>query len=219
MLFNGLQSKEEFRTQSDYYSIAAKGPMLDRVYSMRYRSYSAENYIEENSSHKFMDEYDAKKNCTSFLTYYESKPIGSIRSCVYQPELQNTVPVMEVFGDELGASIGYGSTFIEANKFVIDPTFQNRGGVRARFSVYENIAQSTILHDAKYLVAGIRTEHIKFYKALHFELASNEKSYPHLSFKTVLVICSDVDAFRNKIFSKTRRNEVVNGSLFSNVSS
>ncbi len=218
MLSTALQVQEKFRSESDYYSIAAKGPMLDRVYSMRYRSYSAKDYIEKNSSHKFMDEYDAKPNCTSFLTYYKDKAFGSVRTCSFNPELNNIVPVMEVFGKEIDESIGYGSTFIEANKLVIDPSFQDKAGVVARLNVYENIVNSIVAHDAKYLVAGIRTEHIKFYKFLHFEILSEERSYPHLSFKTVLAICPDVNAFRDKIYSRTRRSEVVNGSLLSNVS-
>jgi hypothetical protein len=217
MLSTTQPLQENFSSKSDYYSIVAKGPMLDRVYSMRYRSYSAENYIEENSSHKFIDEYDAKANSTCFLTYCDNKVIGSIRSCVYDPKVGLNVPVMDVFSPELNDNIGYSSIFIEANKFVIDPSFQSKGGVRARFTVYKNIAEAIFEHDAKYLVAGIRSEHIKFYKGLHFEVASGLKEYPHLNFKTVLMICGDVNAFRNKIFSKIQQDEVVNDSLFNNV--
>jgi hypothetical protein len=218
MLSTSQQKQESFRSESDYYSIVAKGPMLDRVYSMRYRGYSAENYIEENSSHKFIDEYDAKPNGTCYLTYCGKKLMGTIRTCVYTPEIGLRIPIMDVFEDELKSSIGLNSTFVEPNKFVIDPSFQTKGGVRARFSVLSNIVDSADKHNAKYLVAGIRSEHIKFYKGLHFEVASGLKAYPHLSFKTVLVIVSDVDAFRNKIFSKLQQKEVVNDSLFNNVS-
>jgi hypothetical protein len=78
MLSTTQPLQENFSSTSDYYSIVAKGPMLDRVYSMRYRSYSADNYIEKNSSHKFIDEYDAKPNSTCFLTYCGKKLIGSL---------------------------------------------------------------------------------------------------------------------------------------------
>lgn len=219
MLTTAVQTKQSQQSQhNDYYSVIAKGPMLDRVYSMRYRSYSGKGYIETNSSHKFMDEYDSKPNCSSFLTYYKNKTFGSIRSCVFDPSLKNTVPVMEVFGKEIGSTIGYDSTFIEANKFVIDPNFQDKAGAVARMKVYENIMNSIEENNAKYLIAGIRTEHIKFYKFMHFEVKSEERSYPHLSFKTVLVICDNINAFRDRIYSKTRRGEVVNGTLLSNMS-
>ena len=40
-------------------SISRRDKMLfDRVYSMRYRSYSSKGYIDKNSSGKFLDEYD-----------------------------------------------------------------------------------------------------------------------------------------------------------------
>ncbi len=218
MLSAALQVQESVSHKNDYYSIAAKGPMLDRVYSMRYRSYSAKDYIEKNETHRFMDQYDSKSNCTSFLTYYKNRPFGSVRTCVFNPELQNTVPVMEVFGKEIGEAIGYRSTFVEANKLVIDPSFQDKAGVVARLNIYENIVNTIVEHDAKYLVAGIRTEHIKFYKFMHFDVMSEERSYPELNFKTVLVICHDVNAFRDRIYSRTRRSEVVSDTLFSNVS-
>jgi len=203
------------RNPRHYYSHAAIGPMLDRVYSIRYRSYSSEDYIDKNKSEKFMDEYDPMPNCTSYLTYPGSikKAIGSIRSCVYTPEDAFRIPVMDVYAKEFESVIGYESVVIEANKFVIDPTFQNQGGVKARFSVYKNIADEIVEHRAQHLVAGIRVEHVKFYKMLNFEPISKVKSYPHLNFETVFVHCSNVDAFCEKIYRKTDYSEIRNGAL------
>ncbi|VUD56541.1 hypothetical protein TDB9533_02197 [Thalassocella blandensis] len=202
-----------------YYSLEAKGPLIDRVYSMRYRSYSADDYISKCETKKFMDEYDPMPNCTSYLTYFEKKAIGSIRSCIFDPKCEiNRVPVMDVFESELGDIVGYDKTFIEANKFVIDPSFQRKGGVKARFSIYKNIADSILENNAKYLVAGIRPEHIKFYRMLNFKPMSDVKSYPHLKFLTLLVVCEDVMGFVDRIYSKTNKpevREIVNGSLLS----
>ena len=207
---HGLNSKASYR------SIEARGPMLDRVYSMRYKSYSNEEYIDKNDSMKFMDQYDAMPNCKSFLTYQGDNAIGSIRSCIYDPQENLPIPVMEVFDDELREATGYNDIMIEANKFVVDPTFQKSGGVRARFNVYKNIVDTIIDNNAKYLVACIRTEHIKFYKMLHFNPASEIKSYPHLKFKTLLVICDDIPACCDKVYSQTtRRKEVDYGALSS----
>ena len=75
--------------------------MLDRVYTMRYRSYSAEGYIEENSSLKFIDEYDNKPNSTCFLAYYRNQVVGSIRACVYEPNQGLNIPIMDCFEKEL----------------------------------------------------------------------------------------------------------------------
>lgn len=54
-----------------YSSIKAYGPLLDHVFSIRYESYSAEDYIEKNSAKRFMDEFDGTPNCDSFLVYFK----------------------------------------------------------------------------------------------------------------------------------------------------
>lgn len=205
---------------NEYHSVEAKGPMLDRVYSMRYRSYSADEYIDKCSSRKFMDEYDPLPNCTSYLTYFNNRAIGSIRSCLFDPNSEiNRVPVMDVFEKELGDIVGYDKRFIETNKFVVDPSFQRKGGVKARFSIYKNIIDTMLENKAEYLVAGIRPEHIKFYKMLNFIPVSDIRSYPHLKFKTLLVVCEDVLGLADKIYGKLGRaplREKTNGSLLSN---
>ena len=190
------------RRQRGYYSVMAREPMLlDEVYSMRYRSYIAEDYIDKNSSRRFMDKYDLMPNCNSYLTYFEKKAIGSIRACIYKPEAQMSIPVIEVFEEELKNSVGYDNVMIEANKFVIDPSFQKRGGVKKFFSIYRNIANSILDNKAKYLVACVRPVHIKFYEMLYFEPASEIKVYPYLKFKTVLILCKNVSAFCEKIIT------------------
>ncbi|MCG8416537.1 MAG: hypothetical protein MJE77_01180 [Proteobacteria bacterium] len=166
---------------------------------MRYLSYSADDYIEKNDAKIFRDEFDLKPNCQSYLTYYEGTAIGSIRSCTYQPGKEYDIPVFDVFINEIKDSIGLADTIIEANKFVVDPAFRKRGGAQARFSIYKNITDSIDDNDAKYLVAGVRAEHVKFYRLLNFEQASEERAYPHVNFKTVLMICKDVQAFKNFI--------------------
>ena len=200
MLTTALQSQQN--QSSDYYSVVAKGPMLDRVYSMRYRSYSAEGYIEENSSHKFIDEYDNKANSTCFLAYRRNNVIGSIRACTYNPSQGLQIPIMECFEKEIKNTIGYNSSFLEPNKFVIDPQFQRRGGIQARFLLLGTAVEEAVRQNAENIVVAVRTEHIKFYQMFGGKLASDEKSYPHLNFKTVLMICSDVSKCRDFIKSK-----------------
>lgn len=206
---------ENRTTRPAYVNVEAKGPMLDRVYTMRYKSYSDKDYIEKSVSEKFMDEFDGAPNCRSYLTYQGKKPIGSIRSCLYDPDVDLEIPVMDVFRDELMTEVGRDKTMIEANKFVVDPLFQRRGGVKARYSIYSNIADELVSHRADYLVAGIRTEHIGFYSKLFFKAASDIREYPHLNFKTLLVVCEDVDKFCDKIYSKAGNGRNENDALLS----
>lgn len=186
-----------------YRSIKAYGPLLDHVFSLRYESYSAEDYIEKNVSRRFMDEFDGTPNCDSFLVYFKKKLIGSIRSCIYSPDKEHRIPVMDVFERELKEEVGMDKTMIEANKFVVHPDFQRQGGVKARFTIYRNIIESAIREKANCIVVAVRPAHVKFYRMFYMEPVSDAKSYPHLNFQTVLMACHDIEAARDFIWSKT----------------
>ena len=202
MLTTALQA--QVKQHNDYYSVIAKGPMLDRVYSMRYRSYSAEGYIEENSSQKFIDEYDGQPNSICFLAYQQNKAIGSMRACVYDPSGESILPVMEVFESEIRDNVGYDNILVEMNKFVIDTSFQRKGGMHARLTLMGSVLNESVSRNAKAVLVAVRPEHTRFYKLFGAEVISGIKSYPHLSFKTVLMVCNDLDLAGNILRSKLR---------------
>lgn len=186
-----LQNKSSRR--NTYSSVAARGPRLDRVYSLRYRSYSEGGYIDTCVSEKFMDEYDAMANCTSYLTYCEKEVIGSIRSCVFIPGSDLHIPVMDVFKDEMAEHVDMSKPVIETNKFVISPEFQRRGGLRARLAIIQNVFLEAIEKNVGSIVIAVRPEHVKFYKMMYFSQISEEKRYPLLSFDTVLLKCESIE--------------------------
>ncbi len=194
---------EPITRESEYRSIRAYGPLLDNVFSIRYESYSAEDYIEKNSARRFMDEYDGTPNCDSFLIYFNKKLIGSIRSCVYTPGKSQTIPVMGMYREELERDVGLDQTIVEANRFVVHPDFQRLGGVKARFSIYRNIIESAIREKARCVVVAVRPAHVKFYRMFHLTPISDAKLYHHVHFKTVLMACHDIEAARDFIWSKT----------------
>ncbi len=196
---NFLSSKVTFEL-GEYQNIIAKGPLLDTVYRLRYESYSEQNYIDKNDTKLFIDEFDSKPNCTSYLTLHNHTPIGSIRSCLYDPSTARPAPIMEVFEDEIGQQIGYDKAFMEFNKFVVSPEFQRQGGVVARFMIVENVARAAQQAGVNFLVIAVREEHLKYYNAVFgFEQASDVKSYPHLSFKTALMVTDDIPRFRRRL--------------------
>jgi N-acyl-L-homoserine lactone synthetase len=196
--------RKQDNQNSDYYSIIAKGPMLDRVYSMRYKSYSAEGYIQENSSQKFIDEYDDKPNSVCFLAYQKNKAIGSMRACVYTPEQNLPIPVMEVFDNEIRDGVGYENTFVEMNKFVIDTSFQRKGGLHARLTLMQSVLHESLDRKASSVLIAVRPEHIRFYSLFGGKVISDIKSYPHLSFKTVLLVCTELNTAKETLRSKLR---------------
>lgn len=199
-------NKDIFPNQEErpqYHSIRAYGPLLDSVYALRYQSYSAEKYIEENESKRFMDEYDSQPNCTSYLTYYGNKIIGSIRLCAYRPGEEWNIPVMKIYEKEIAADVGMDKTFIEANRFVVHPDFQRKGGIQARFSIYKNIITEADRVNADCVLAAVREEHVRFYRMVNFAPISELKAYRGLKFKTILMACFDLDQSREFVLNQT----------------
>jgi hypothetical protein len=159
------------------------------VYEIRYKSYISNSSINPQSNPVFLDEYDKKDNCPSFLLHYSNLAIASIRPCIYLPEIGWTrIPGLDVFKNEIDQHIGLDKRIVESNKFVILPEYQQESR-QAKFYLFKNIFNSADLIDADYIVTAVRAEHTRFYKLLFFNPISEEKKYPHLNFKTVLLAC------------------------------
>lgn len=200
-----------------YHSIRAYGPLMDSVFALRYKSYSADNHIEKNSSERFMDEFDGRKNCTSYLTYYGKKLIGSIRLCVYRPDDGSTIPTVQMYEEEIARNIGLDKTLIEANRFVVHPDFQRKGGIQARFSIYRNIITETDKANADCVLAAVREEHVRFYRLVNFVPISDLKTYHRCKFKTILMACFDLDRTRDFVLNQTdKRSQAKDDHLFNN---
>lgn len=211
--FSPVELRQNSSKPNPYTNRVAMGPLLDTVFKMRYESYSGKEFIEENNSKLFMDEYDGLANSTSYLTFHNQKAIGSIRGCMYDPTKELPIPIADVFYHEIENAIGFNHSMLEINKFVIAPHFQRRGGLRARFMIYDNVVSSAVEQGAEFLVAGVREEHIEYNKAMFgFELASDLRSYPHLKFKTALMMCTDIESVKRKIDSKLKNRKSVNDS-------
>ena len=191
--------------EKKYTSVKAERETLDKVFSLRYRSYIAENYIKPNDTHRFFDAYDYERNCHSYLVYYDMSLMGSMRLCLYNPTENIPVPAMEIFNKELESEIGYDDSFIELNKFVIAPEFQRRGGIVARFNMFKKIGESTLAMGAKKVIIAVRPEHVRFYKHFSFSVVSDAKPYPHLTFKTVLLVCYNLEILKRFIWGKAKR--------------
>ena len=125
-----------------------------------------------------------------------------MRVCEYNTIERLKVPVMEVFEEEIRNNIGYNSTFVEINKFVIDPSFQRKGGAEARMLLIASMVEEAVRRGAACMLLAVRPAHVRFYKMLGCQQISDIKSYPHLSFKTVLMACTDIQWSRDFIRSK-----------------
>ncbi len=206
MLSHTAQNRYPLNLPTDYYTDAAKGPLLDKVFSMRYRSYSEAGHIDKCSTGKFMDEYDVQPNTQSFLLYGEpKKTVGSIRICDYGEHEGFGVPAMEMYGDEIMNKVGYDKRFIEVNRFVVDPDSQKSGGMRARFRIFERVVDTAMALNADSMLIAVRPEHVRFYGMLFFKPISEAKVYHGVKFKTVLCRADEILRVKEFIHSKLYR--------------
>eukprot|EP01024_Parvocaulis_polyphysoides_P048782 TRINITY_DN46708_c0_g1_i5.p3 TRINITY_DN46708_c0_g1~~TRINITY_DN46708_c0_g1_i5.p3 ORF type:complete len:256 (-),score=7.10 TRINITY_DN46708_c0_g1_i5:633-1400(-) len=208
MLSHSVQSQNplELAPRPGYYTERAQGPLLDKVFSMRYRSYSEAGHIDPCVSGKFMDEYDGRPNSKSYLLYGQKKkkkkPVGSIRVCMFDPKESHGVPAMEMYRDEIKKEIGYENRFVEVNRFVIDPRFQRLGGMQARFRIFELGVDKALEAGASCILVAVRPEHVRFYKMLFGRPISESKPYHNVKFNTVLVACTEIEKTKEFISSK-----------------
>ena len=168
---------------------ALKYDPFEEIYALRYEAYLDNDSIDANSERLFFDEYDYTNNCVSFVEYREGLAAGSIRACVYNPDLPHMpIPAMDVYSEELSHSIGMNKIFIEANKLVIKPQFQNLNRSIV-ISLFKQVFDYALELNAEYLLAAPRPEQVKLYKYMLFKPIAGIKAYPHLKFQTTLLAC------------------------------
>lgn len=188
--------------RNSFTTLKAEGQLFDEVSALRYRAYLADNYITENATRRFFDAYDYQSNCQSYLTYYGENLIGSVRACRYDPEDRMKIPAMEIYDSEIRDAVGYDQPFIESNKFVIEPAFQRRGGLRARLALVKNIVEVAQSQHVPTIITAVRQEHLRLYKTFSFIPISKAKLYPGLKFETVLLACYDIEKVSKLISNK-----------------
>lgn len=204
-------------THPEQYScLEAKGPLLDKVFSLRYQCYNQKGYIADNNSGLFLDEYDNRKHVKSYLAYKNKEVIGSIRVCGYCPEEKTGIPALEMYEEELAENIGLGSRIVEANRFVIKPSFQNKIAVDARFTIFKSVVDFALSFGAKAIVIAVRREHANFYRLLKCYPISDFKKYHGVSFETVLLSCVDIEKAKKIIGRILKHDKVLKTKIVKN---
>lgn len=136
------------------------------VYTLRYRAYRAVEAISPNQQELFNDEYDLLPNVSSYLLRKKDGiALGSIRPCVYSPQLRNRIPALDIYYDEIKTNLGLDKVIVESTRYAVDPDFHANA---ARYSIYlfKAIFLQAILANADYVVAAVRKKHVPFYKKL-----------------------------------------------------
>lgn len=171
-------------------------PRTQHIYEIRYQAYLAKESIEMNKDGTFTDPYDDAPNCHSHVEYIEGVPAGAIRACVYDPnEPEFIVPAQELFPNEVDSAIGADKCFVESNKFVVHPQFQNKA-IRLKFALFRFVFDMALRLDADFILTSPRATQVDFYKSMLFKPISETKRSLALNFDVVLMAC-DLRAARH----------------------
>jgi hypothetical protein len=175
------------------------------AYAMRYQAYRACGAITPREDESFFDRYDGRPHCTTYLLFERDGPIASIRACVYSEAFdQEPIPGLEVYRDAIEAHIGLDRTIVESNRFIFAPDYQ-RSVLVPKLHLFRNIARAALDHQADFIITAVRKKHEEFYQKLCFTAISDERTYPCLKVKMILMACDCAAALprmrENRLFS------------------
>lgn len=138
---------------------------LNRAFALRYRAYLEVGSIEENEQKLLYDEYDFLPNARVFLVWYEGKAVATVRSCVYS-DAYRWLPTeaLTYFPTDITSELGAKTRYLESNRFAVDPDFQGRQSLYARFLLFRAHGLNAGVHDCGYIMTSVRSNHVAFYQ-------------------------------------------------------
>ena len=167
------------------------------IYRFRYEAYRREKVIEPRPSGMFTDYYDTLPNCWTFGIRWQEELVASIRLHVISPR-ERKGPALDVFPDIIGPMVDAGYTVIDPTRFVT----ANMAMLRIPELAYITLrvpSMASLVFDAKYCLATVREEHIRFYKrALNAVQLCEPRPYPELRYR-ICVMRVDVPDVRDEL--------------------
>jgi hypothetical protein len=185
-------------------SVECKAPRdlseLERIYRMRYASYSREGALPPGAPEIFKDRYDESPNGRTYALYVNRQLSSTIRLHVAGPD-QPEMPAETVFRDQLDPLLAAGATIIDPTRFVSEET-------AAR--LYPKLPYVTVrvgwmaceYFNADYVLATVRAEHQSFYKRLFgHKVLCEPRPYPSLA-KPISLMILDYRATRAAVMTR-----------------
>ena len=138
---------------------------LKAAFELRYRAYLAVDSIPENEEALLYDDYDFMPNNRVHLVWYDGKPVATVRSCIYS-EAYEWAPTeaVQYFGQDIENQLGKNSRILESNRFAVDPDFQGRQSLFARFLLFRAHGLNAAVHQCSHIMTSVRSNHIAFYQ-------------------------------------------------------
>ena len=185
--------------------LATSNEVREEAYRLRYRSYLAGGFIQENCSGMFRDHYDDLPNAETVVLYDEGAPVASVRVCLLERGTVYTSPAVDTFPEEVGALMNaspndaFAGRAIEVTRLVRSPEAENNQGLV--FLLYRIAGYIALCHHTQLFLACVRSNHAPFYRRLGYSLASELRPYPGLNCQMLLMASSRrrYDGIRSKV--------------------
>ncbi|KAA2211377.1 N-acyl amino acid synthase FeeM domain-containing protein [Teichococcus oryzae] len=174
--------------------LAISAKVQEDAFRLRYRSYLAGGFIEENTSGLFHDHYDNMINANTVVIYDDSTPVASVRVCLLARGTEYTSPAMDTFPHEVNALLNarpndaFSGRAIEVTRLVRSPHVENNQGLV--FLLYRIAGYIALSHHTQIFLACVRSNHAPFYRRLGYSAASGPRPYPGLSCNMLLMASS-----------------------------
>ena len=138
---------------------------MNKAFQVRYCAYLEVNSIPENEEGLLYDEYDFQANARVFLVWYQGKAVATVRSCIYS-DSYTWVPTEAVtyFQEDIHGQLGAETRILESNRFAVDPSFQGRQSLFARFLLFRAHGLNAAVHQCTYIMTSVRAHHAAFYQ-------------------------------------------------------
>ncbi len=153
-------------SQNDFIlEVCMNQPSKRLAYQIRYRSYLEAGMIAENDDSLLYDKYDALASSRIFLVWYQGTPVATVRSSIYSDHYQWTpTEGVNYFSNDMMESLGAETPVLESSRFAVDPDFQGRQSLFARFLLFRAHGLNASLHKCAYITTAVRSKHLAFYK-------------------------------------------------------
>jgi hypothetical protein len=181
--------------QAQYFARLALDPQTRRdAYRLRYDSYLASGFIEQNETRQFRDIYDDLPNCETIVLYDQTGPVASVRTCSLAFGSRQRSPAMDTYPEQVTALLraqaatGLGGRGIETTRLVRSPAAENNQGLV--FLLYRLAGYIGMMAHTQVLLACVRPNHAPFYRRLGYEPATEPRPYPGLSCPMLLMSCT-----------------------------
>jgi hypothetical protein len=167
------------------------------AYKLRHDAYLSYNFIHEDPSGLFEDDYDSRDNVRILVAYKNGRPAGTVRVVLFDPcgtfPQADKVPAMEIFGDEIRALTAPQEgenryrRAVEVGRLARSAEFANDKAVM--HTLFRAVGYLVLFFRADFVLNACRPHHMPIYRRFGFDKLEEPKLYPGLTFAAGLMAC------------------------------